>query len=407
MSMWTALVTTDLVQTRNEEYNWFSEVFTTDKFPSLDDKPNVPTFSRWVEISQEDDETFFDFKEIGPEDADVVNLANQINKASPPAGQPEMPEGSSSRYADTHRRIKFICPQHPTLIQGDVDAQNIFPYSRRPKTFIASVAAVPASYSRAIAGSKSSLWIDAIHKELDAMKRLEVWDVIPLKDDLKTPSLPASSYRILDEDVYLSMPQGLPVCRKSHCLKLKKDIYGLRQAPLAWYKRLTAWLICSGFTASVSDPCMFFQKTTPPIWLFFHIDDITFFRSELSSFKEDIKYKFDIKDLGKADLMLGIKLNHVDDGLIISQTHYFESVLALYDMSYCRPVATPMVPNSHLKDSSLEEFSASKALNANYRSAIGSLSYLSVATRPDISFAVSSLSEKPGIEHWNAFLHVL
>ncbi|MBW0495496.1 hypothetical protein O181_035211 [Austropuccinia psidii MF-1] len=79
-------------------------------------------------------------------------------------------------------------------------------------------------------------------------------------------------------------------------------------------------------------------------------------------------------------------------------------------MSDCRPVATPMVPNSHLKEASLEECSAFKALNANYRSAIGSLSYLSIATRPDISFAISSLSqflEKPGIEHWNGFLHVL
>ncbi|MBW0482731.1 hypothetical protein O181_022446 [Austropuccinia psidii MF-1] len=108
--------------------------------------------------------------------------------------------------------------------------------------------------------------------------------------------------------------------------------------------------------------------------------------------------------------MLGIKIDHANDGLILSQTHYVESVLVLYGMSECRPVGTPMVPNSHLEEGSLEECSAFKALNTNYRSAIGSLSYLSIATRPDISFAVSSLSqflEKPGIKHWNEFLHVL
>ncbi|MBW0546946.1 hypothetical protein O181_086661, partial [Austropuccinia psidii MF-1] len=214
----------------------------------------------------------------------------------------------------------------------------------------------------------------------------------------------------LDEDVYLSIPQGLLMCRKSYCLKLKKAIYGLRKAPLAWYKRLMTWLVCSGFTASVSDPCVFFRAAPPPIWLFFHVDDIAVFGRKLSSFKRDMKCKFDVKDIGEADLILGIKLNRVNGGLILSQTHYVESVLALYGMSECRPVATPMVPNSHLEEGSLKECSEFKALVTSYRSTMGTLSYLSVATRPDISFAVSSLSqflENPGIGHWNAFLHVL
>ncbi|MBW0478652.1 hypothetical protein O181_018367 [Austropuccinia psidii MF-1] len=376
-------------------------LFVEDKFPSLDNTPIVPPFFRWVEIDQEDDNTFFDCKEIH--------------------------ECSASRYPDTHCRTKVIGPRHPTLIQGDVDAQNIFPYSPRPKTFIASSTPVPASYSRAISGSKSSLWIDAIREELHSMKRLGVWSVIPLRQDFKRvgttwvfkrkhnamneiteykarlcaqgfsqtfgqdysktfaptgflQSLQALiAYSVkknldfqqldicsaflnasLDGDVYLSIPQGLAMCKKSYCLNLKKAIYGLRQAPLAWYKRLTAWLT----------------------------DNIAVFGSELSSFKEDIKNEFDVKYLGKADLMLGIKIDHFNYGLLLSQTHYVEMELALYGMSECRLVATPMVPHSHLEESSLEE----------------------CTTRPDISFAVSSLSqflEKPGMEHWNAFLHVL
>ncbi|MBW0505352.1 hypothetical protein O181_045067 [Austropuccinia psidii MF-1] len=108
--------------------------------------------------------------------------------------------------------------------------------------------------------------------------------------------------------------------------------------------------------------------------------------------------------------MLGIKLIHTDDCIILSQAHYVESVLALYGMGECKPMMTPMVPNSHLEEGTQEECSQFDALNINYRSVIGSLNYLSVATRPNISFAVSSLSqflEKPGICHWNAFLHVL
>ncbi|MBW0505428.1 hypothetical protein O181_045143 [Austropuccinia psidii MF-1] len=431
----------EVVRNKRGGYLVRHTLFIEDKFPSLDDKPNVPTFSRWVEIDQEDDDTFFDCKEVEPEEFNDSNTS----ETSSPADQAQIPESSTSRYPDAHRKIK---------------------------TFIASSTSAPASYSRAISGNESSLWVDAICKELDAMKRLEVWSVIPLREDFKlvgttwvfkwkyntmneiteykarlcaqgfsqtfgqdysktfAPTGRLHSLRTLiaysvaknldfqqldicsaflnaslDEDVYLSIPQGLAMCRKSYCLKLKKAIYGLKQAPLAWYKRLTAWLTGSGFTA-----CVFFRKAPPPIWLFFHVDDIAVFGSELSSFKEDIKREFDVKDLGKADLMLGVKLDHVNGGLFLSQTHYVESVLALYGMSKCRSVATPMVPNSHLEEGSSEECNAFKALNTNYRSAVGSLSYLSVATTPDISFAVSSLSqflEKPGMVHWNAFLHVL
>ncbi|MBW0546139.1 hypothetical protein O181_085854 [Austropuccinia psidii MF-1] len=46
----------------------------------------------------------------------------------------------------------------------------------------------------------------------------------------------------LTKDVYLSIPQGLNICQQSHCLKLKKEIYVLRQAPFAWYDSLKKWL---------------------------------------------------------------------------------------------------------------------------------------------------------------------
>ncbi|MBW0545560.1 hypothetical protein O181_085275 [Austropuccinia psidii MF-1] len=91
--------------------------------------------------------------------------------------------------------------------------------------------------------------------------------------------------------------------------------------------------------------------------------------------------------------MLGIKLIHSDNGMILSKAHYLESVLALYGMSKCKPMMTPMVPNSHQEESNPEECSQFEALNTNYRSAVGRLNYLSVAMRPDISFSVSSLSQ--------------
>ncbi|MBW0500218.1 hypothetical protein O181_039933 [Austropuccinia psidii MF-1] len=214
----------------------------------------------------------------------------------------------------------------------------------------------------------------------------------------------------LEEDVYLGIPQGLNLDKKTHFLKLKKAIYGIKQTPLAWYKRLTTWLLNVGFTSSLSGPCVFHRLMESPIWLFFHVDDIAVFGKDVTPFKNQLKSEFDVKDMGNAKLMLGIQVIQIPEGLVLSQAHYIESLLELYGMENCRPVVTPMVPGLHLTEALLGQQEAFKNLKVNYRSAVGSLSYLSTGTRPNISFSVSSLSqflELPGIKHSRAFLHVL
>lgn len=117
-----------------------------------------------------------------------------------------------------------------------------------------------------------------------------------------------------------------------------------------------------------------------------------------------------MKDLGKSNLLLGIKILHDPKAIILSQAHYVNSLLELYAMAGCRTVSTPLVPNSHLAAATIEEKDCFNALGVNFRSAVGALSYLSSATRPNIAFAVSNLLqflEAPGVTHWEAFTHVL
>ncbi|MBW0515852.1 hypothetical protein O181_055567 [Austropuccinia psidii MF-1] len=165
-----------------------------------------------------------------------------------------------------------------------------------------------------------------------------------------------------------------------------------------------------GFKAAVSDPCVFYWDNHSPVWLFIHVDDIGVFGKDLTTFKQEIDQEFNTKLLGQANLMLGIKIHQNNDHIGLSQEHYVNSILELYGMSNCRPVATPLIPNEHLETPMQEDVMKFESLNTNYRSAIGCLSYISTATRPDISYAVSSLSqflEKPGIRQWNALMHVL
>ncbi|MBW0470527.1 hypothetical protein O181_010242 [Austropuccinia psidii MF-1] len=73
-------------------------------------------------------------------------------------------------------------------------------------------------------------------------------------------------------------------------------------------------------------------------------------------------------------------------------------------MEGCKAMVTPLTPNENLLQATFRK------MKVNYRSAIGSISYLSTATSTKSSFAGNALSkylEQPGIKHWKAFILVL
>ncbi|MBW0503092.1 hypothetical protein O181_042807 [Austropuccinia psidii MF-1] len=79
-------------------------------------------------------------------------------------------------------------------------------------------------------------------------------------------------------------------------------------------------------------------------------------------------------------------------------------------MEACKAMVKPFTPNEHLSPATDDNIASFKKLRMNYRSAIGSINNLSTATRPYLSFSVSTISqylERTGIKHWQAFLHVL
>ncbi|MBW0565493.1 hypothetical protein O181_105208 [Austropuccinia psidii MF-1] len=111
----------------------------------------------------------------------------------------------------------------------------------------------------------------------------------------------------LVKTVYLKITQGLNTDQRKHCSRLKKEIYGLKKAPLSWYERLKNWLQTVGFSLRLLDSCTFFQKGDNIIWLYIHIDDIAIFVNRVDSLKRELEQEFEIKDLGRADLLLGLR----------------------------------------------------------------------------------------------------
>jgi hypothetical protein len=136
---------------------------------------------------------------------------------------------------------------------------------------------------------------------------------------------------------------------------------------------LSDWLRSVGFSSAVSDPCGFFRLDNNPVWLFVHVDNKAVCGKDLTTFKDEIKRKFDMKDLGQADILLGIKIFHNPSAIIMTQHHYINSLLDLYGMTNCCPVSTPLVPNSHLTAASVEEIDRFNSLGVNFCSAVGVL----------------------------------
>ncbi|GKB35785.1 retrovirus-related pol polyprotein from transposon TNT 1-94 [Tanacetum coccineum] len=114
---------------------------------------------------------------------------------------------------------------------------------------------------------------------------------------------------------------------------------------------------------------------------------------------------FDMKDMGEADVILGIRIQKNFDGYILTQSHYIEKTLKKFGHYDDRPVVTPLDPKVQLKKNKGQSVS-----QLHYTQVLGSLMYIMNCTRPDLAYSVSRLSRyshNPGRDHWDALVRVL
>ncbi|KAI7950972.1 hypothetical protein MJO29_009646 [Puccinia striiformis f. sp. tritici] len=138
----------------------------------------------------------------------------------------------------------------------------------------------------------------------------------------------------LEDKVTMLPPPGYEG-DKNNVFELKKAVYGLRQAPLVWYKRLTDFLKSIGFKISVSDPCVFWREeesNKPKTWIYCHVDDLVIISKNPLIFKAEIEKEFAIKYMGEAEFLLGMKINRKENSVTINQLQYIERKLAEYDL---------------------------------------------------------------------------
>lgn len=217
----------------------------------------------------------------------------------------------------------------------------------------------------------------------------------------------------LDEEVYMKQPKGFTVEGGGDLVcRLKKSIYGLKQSSRCWNGTLNACLKDMGFTQSTSDPCIYMDTGGDGFCIGVYVDDLVLCgRSDerIREVKNILSQRFDIKDLGILHHFLGVTVekNEEKKQIWIGQPTYTRNLLAKLGMQECKSVGTPVDVNSKL----VKAVEAEEAVEQQqFQSAIGSLMYLSVCTRPDIAYAVCNLAKhtsKPTSVHWTALKRVL
>nr|KYP52516.1 Retrovirus-related Pol polyprotein from transposon TNT 1-94 [Cajanus cajan] len=190
----------------------------------------------------------------------------------------------------------------------------------------------------------------------------------------------------------------------SHVFKLKKSIYGLKQASRSSFNKFSTTLLSHGYKQSKFDYSLFTKGTNSNfIALLVYVDDIVIASPSndvISHTKIILQKYFRLKDLGDLKFFLGLELSKSKEGIFMCQRHYTMSILEDCGMLGCKPSSIPM--ESNLK---LTTESGTKLLDPEkYRRLIGRLLYLTIS-RPDICFTVHKLSQfvsNPYTDHMNA-----
>uniref|UniRef100_A0A2N9F9L9 Integrase catalytic domain-containing protein n=1 Tax=Fagus sylvatica TaxID=28930 RepID=A0A2N9F9L9_FAGSY len=271
----------------------------------------------------------------------------------------------------------------------------------------------PQSFKEAMSIPEAPLWKEAVNSEIESILQNHTWELVDLppgckplgykwifkrkmKADGSIDKYKARLVRYikwnvktaflngeLDEEIYMEQPEGfiVPGKEKKVC-RLVKSLYGLKQAPKQWHEKFDNAMMSNGFRINECDKCVYVKNTTSGyVIVCLYVDDMLIMGSNndiIKATKRMLNSKFDMKDLGVADVILGIKITRTSDGLVLSQSHYIKKGMDISQLEYSQ--------------------------------IIGSLMYIMNCTRPDIAYSVSKLSRytsNPGEDHWKAIVRVL
>ena len=218
-------------------------------------------------------------------------------------------------------------------------------------------------------------------------------------------------------EVFMEQPKGFEEGGADYVWKLRKTLYRTMQGAHDWAKNLDKTFERHGYYKSHADPQIRSkvhddELTLTSTWT----DDVLGASSTLEGeclAKLQLGSSYEIKDLEEAKFILGMRIDRNTDGdITLSQQAYCERLLNHFNMTSCSPITTLLSPGTVLlsEDCPITPDEENEMKKIPFREALGSLMWLQVVTRPDLTFSVNMLAgfaHNPGIAHWNALKHVL
>ena len=211
------------------------------------------------------------------------------------------------------------------------------------------------------------------------------------------------------EDIYLELPQGyyrlMGRQDKKQVAKLNKSLYGLKQSARNWYLHFKSVLEQLGFNTSQVDPCLF---TNGDQIILIYVDDVLLnLGDNLQDFLKKIKMIYTLSEEESLAFHLGLDYMQTEKEIFIHQRSYIQELAKTHNMTQCKPRPTPTTNQRLIPKQDFEE---SLPSSSGYRQLVGSLLWISIQTRPDITYAVYDLCKqlsKPTQAHLNAAKRVL
>lgn len=212
----------------------------------------------------------------------------------------------------------------------------------------------------------------------------------------------------IEETIYVEMPTGYG--QEGKVCHLKKGLYGLKQAPRMWYNTLHDFLVEQGFHRTDADHGVFITGAgIEGVVVTVYVDDLKIIGKDkraIQNLKDALRKRFDMTDLGPVSYYLGMSVTRDRPGgtITLSQKGYIQKVLREFRLENAKPVATPMEQTATQLQKETVGMASPEAVR-RYQSAVGSLMYAMIATRPDIAFAlsvVSQFAQNPNDTHWKA-----
>lgn len=213
-------------------------------------------------------------------------------------------------------------------------------------------------------------------------------DLEMMQFDVKTAFLNGD----LDEEIFMEAPKGLNMEEENMVCRLKKSLYGLKQASRLWNKKFTKFLSAFKMVQSKADPCVFSGHINGVrVVLLLYVDDGLVLSKDKNTIETVMNYLSDNFEMTRGSIghYVGMEIhrNREKRTIFINQSAYIKKVVEKSNMKDSKHISTP-ADSYAILNKSCEEGS----VEFPYRQAIGSLMFAAIVTRPDISYAVGEVS---------------